>query len=122
MNVKIKGLDKETLYIYYMYMQVKGRVVEFEWDKWNLDKSYVKHGVTHKEAEEVFVDEWSFVLPDIKHSQKEERFIIVGKTLEKKDLFVVFVVRGKKIRMISARRMHRKEVLRYEKLKKDTKV
>lgn len=103
-------------------MQIKGRVIEFEWDRWNLDKSYVRHGVTPKEAEEIFVDEWSFVLPDIKHSQKEERFIIVGKTLEKKDLFVVFVVRGEKIRMISARRMHRKEVLRYEKLKENTKI
>ena len=103
-------------------MQIKGGVVEFEWDKWNLDKSYVKHGVTPKEVEEIFVDESSFVLPDIKHSQKEERFIIVGKTLEKKDLFVVFVVRGRKIRMVSARRMHRKEVLRYEKLKENTKI
>lgn len=103
-------------------MQIKSGVIEFEWDRWNLDKSYVKHGVTPKEAEEIFVDEWSFVLPDIKHSQKEERFIIVGKTLEKKDLLVVFVAKGKKIRIISARRMHRKEVLKYEKLKENTKV
>jgi uncharacterized protein len=103
-------------------MQIKGGVVEFEWDKWNLDKSYFKHGVTPKETEEVFVDEWSFVLPDIEHSQKEERFIIVGKTLESKNLFIAFAVRRKKIRVISARRMHREEVLRYEKLKENTKI
>lgn len=103
-------------------MRVKGGVVKFEWDKWNLRKSYFKHGVTPKETEEVFVDDQSLVLPDIKHSQKEERYIIIGKTLDKRSLFVVFVYRNNMIRVISARRMHKKEVLRYEKIKKDTKI
>lgn len=103
-------------------MRIKGRVVEFEWDKWNLDKSYVKHGITPKETEEVFIGEESFVLPDIKHSQKEERFIIVGRSLGGVNLFVVFAFRGKKVRVISARRMHRKEVLKYGKLKENTKI
>lgn len=103
-------------------MQVKSGVIEFEWDQWNLDKSYAKHGITPKETEEVFVDEGSFVLPDVKHSQKEERFIVVGRTLGKINLFIVFAFRGKKVRVISARRMHRKEVLRYEKLKENTKI
>ena len=103
-------------------MRVKGKIVEFEWDRWNLDKSYIKHSITPKETEEVFVDEVSFVLPDVKHSQEEERFIIVGRTLEKLNLFIVFAFRGKKVRVISARRMHRKEVLKYEKLKENTKV
>ena len=97
-------------------MQVKKTVVEFEWDKWNLDKSYFKHGDTPTETEEVFMDEGSFIVPDAKHSQNEERFIIVGKTLDKKDLFIAFVSRDKKIRVISARRMHRREVLKYEKI------
>ena len=97
-------------------------VIEFEWDKWNLSKSYFKHRVTPKETEEVFVDEQSFVLPDVKHSQEEERYIIVGKTLDKKNLFIVFVSRNNKIRVISARKMHKKEVLKYEKLKENTKI
>lgn len=103
-------------------MQVRGRVVKFEWDRWNLRKNYFEHGVTPKETEEVFVDEQSLVLPDIKHSQKEERYIIVGKTMDKRNLFVVFVYRNDMIRIISARRMHKKEVLIYEKIKKDTKI
>lgn len=110
------------MYIYHMYMIVKGNVIEFEWDQWNLDKSYFKHGITPKKTEEVFIDEWSLILQDVEHSQKEERFIIVGKTLEKKILFIVFVVRRKKIRVISARKMHTKEVLKYETLKKNTKI
>lgn len=103
-------------------MSVKGRVSGFEWDKWNLNKSYTKHGILPKEAEEVFTDDSSIVLPDIRHSQKEERFIIVGRTLDKLNLFIVFTFRGDNIRIISARKMHRKEVLEYEKIKKNTKI
>ena len=101
-------------------MQIKRGVFEFEWDKGNLDKSYLKHGITAKEAEEVFISEESYVITDIKHSQKEKRFIILGKSQSKRNLFVVFTVRGKKIRIISARRMHREEVEKYEKAKKNS--
>ena len=101
-------------------MQIKGGIVEFEWDKWNLDKSYIKHGITPKEAEEVFINDGSFVVSDIKHSQKEDRFIILGKSTDGKNLFVVFTMRGNKVRIVSARRMHKKEVEKYEKAKKNS--
>lgn len=103
-------------------MQVRGRVVKFEWDKWNIDKIYLKHRITHKEAEEIFINDDSYVFSDVKHSQKEERFIILGKTLEKKNFFVVFTMRGDKVRIVSARKMHKKEVEKYEKAKKNTKI
>ncbi len=103
-------------------MQLKTGVVVFEWDTGNLDKSYEKHGVTAKEVEEVFVAKGSYVVPDLKHSQKEARFIILGKNNDGVNLFVVFTFRGEKIRVISARRMHKKEVVSYEKTKKNTKV
>jgi hypothetical protein len=103
-------------------MKVKGKLIKFEWDSGNLDKSYLKHGVLPKETEEVFINEGSFTLPDVKHSQDEERFIILGRTLNKINLFVVFTIRGKKVRVVSARRMHKKEVLKYEKIKKNTKI
>lgn len=105
-----------------MYMKVNRNVIEFEWDEWNLDKSYFKHGVTPKETEEVFVYEWSVIVPDAKHSQNEDRFNIVGKTLDKKNLFITFVFRTKKVRVISAKRMHRKEVEKYEKIKASAKI
>jgi len=103
-------------------MQVKGKAITFEWDCGNLDKSYLKHGILPKETEEVFVDSESIVLPDVRHSQQEERFIIVGKSLNKLNLFVVFTFRGSKVRVISARKMHKEEVEGYEKIKKDTKI
>lgn len=96
--------------------------ISFEWDKGNIDKSYEKHGVSPKEAEEVFVSEELFVLPDKKHSKTEKRHIALGKTQEGKNLFVVFTLKAKKIRIISARRMHKKEVSKYEKSQKNTKI
>lgn len=103
-------------------MQVKGKVVEFAWDKGNLDKSYTKHGITPKEAEEIFISEEAFVVPDVKHSQKEDRFIILGKSTAGRSLFVIFTIRKNKVRIVSARRMHKKEVEKYEKAKKDSKI
>ena len=104
-----------------MYMmKLKSGILAFEWDKGNLDKSYQKHGISPKEAEEVFVSKNSIVLPDVKHSQKEPRYIIVGKTLGGKQLTVVFAMRKERICIISARRMHMKEVAKYEKIKEDS--
>lgn len=86
----------------------------FKWDKGNLDKSYQKHGITPNEAEEIFLDENAITVRDIRHSQKETRFIIIGKTTEAKTLFVVFTLRKDKVRIISARPANRKERDKYE--------
>ena len=81
----------------------------FEWDKWNIDKSYKKHGITPNETEEVFLDEKVKIEKDIKHQGKEERYIAIGKTTEDKVLFVVFTIRKDKIRVISGRIANKKE-------------
>jgi uncharacterized DUF497 family protein len=92
------------------------KVLSFEWDKGNVDKSYIKHGISPKEAEEIFVSEELRVLSDKEHSKtKETRHIALGKTQENKNLFVVFTIRNNKVRIISARRMHKKEVSKYRK-------
>ena len=71
-------------------MVVSKNIKSFEWDKGNIDKNYQKHGITPNESEEIFLDGNLKVIRDIKHSQKEERFIAVGKSFRKKILFVVF--------------------------------
>lgn len=105
-----------------MYMRYLPNILKFEWDKGNLDKSYQKHGITHKEAEEIFVSEEFFVVEDIAHSQSEPRYIGLGKTIARVWLFVVFTIRNESVRIISARRMHREEVEHYESTKKNTKI
>jgi len=89
--------------------------IRFEWDKGNKDKNWLKHGVTNEECEEVFFDKNKKILKDILHSNKEKRFIILGKTKKGRLLFVVFTIRKKKLRVISARDINKKEVILYEK-------
>jgi uncharacterized protein len=98
-----------------MYMIDTSGAVEFEWDNANKDKSLIKHGITPNEAEEIFLDENAFLQEDIKHSQQEKRFIIIGKTFEKKVLFCIFTVRNYKLRIISVRRADKQEKKLYEK-------
>lgn len=89
-------------------------ITGFEWDEWNVDKSYKKHSITPNEAEEAFLDKDLLVQEDIKHSEKEERFSIVGKIIKGDILFVVFSLRNNKIRVISARKASKKERRQYE--------
>ena len=96
-------------------MKSRNQEVGFEWDKGNLDKSRRKHGVTPEEAESVFSDENSLIISDVPHSKTENRFIIIGKSDKNKNLFIVFTSRWRKIRIISARRMHKEEVKKYGK-------
>lgn len=99
-----------------------GQFQGFEWDGGNLEKSQQKHGVTPAEAEEMFLDDNLQVVEDVKHSQKEERFAILGKTFLGKILFAVFTFRKSRIRIISARLANKKEQLKYEQLKKDSPI
>jgi uncharacterized protein len=89
----------------------------FQWDKGNINKSYQKHGITPNEAEEPFLDEKVLVLEDVKHSGKEKRYFLIGKTVVGKILFVAFTLRKDKVRIISARKASKKERRIYEKQK-----
>ena len=89
---------------------------EFEWDKGNIDKSFKKHKISPNEAEEIFLDKNLFLQEDFKHSQREQRFVAIGKTISKKLLLTVFTIRNYKIRIISVRIADNKERRQYEKI------
>ena len=89
-------------------------IVGFEWDSANKDKSYVKHGISPNEAEEVFLDENALLQEDIKHSQHEQRYVLMGKTLNNKLLFCIFTMRKLKVRVISVRTADNHERKQYE--------
>lgn len=98
-------------------------IQEFEWDEGNIDKSFAKHGITPKESEEIFLDEDLRIAADVKHAQKESRYIAIGKTFTGRTLFAVFTMRSHKIRIISTRAANKKERKIYEaKIKKDTPI
>lgn len=95
-------------------MRLVKNVREFQWDKGNIGKNK-KHRVEDSEAEETFWDGQKIILKDLLHSQKEKRYIILGKTKDKRLLYIAFTVRGRKIRIISARDVNKKEAHLYEK-------
>jgi len=73
-----------------------------------------KHGVTASEAEQGFFNQPLLMQEDAKHSQAEPRFHGLGITHTARKLHIAFTVRGTRIRVISARDMHRKERTIYE--------
>ncbi len=85
-------------------------VWEFEWDPGNSMKNE-KHGVSDGEAEQVFFNEPLLVLDDPAHSASERRWHALGRTNDRRLLHVSFTLRanGTRVRVISARPMHRKE-------------
>ncbi len=96
-------------------MDILRGVRGFEWDAGNRDKNEEKHGVSYVECEEIFFNKPLIVVPDGLHSRDEERYFALGRTHEKRLLSVVFMIRDRKIRVISARPMSRKERIIYEK-------
>ena len=58
------------------------------------------------------------ILPDAKHSDEEVRLIATGVAADGRHVFVVFTLRAKAgltlLRPVSARYMHKREILRYE--------
>jgi len=91
--------------------------IDFEWDEGNILKSYSKHDITIKEAESIFIDTYLSVAEDTKHSINEKRYAAVGTSINARILFVVYTIRKRRIRIISARPANRKERRHYEEIK-----
>lgn len=86
------------------------KITGFDWNDGNARKND-KHGVSTAEAEQVFFNDPLLLMADAKHSHGEARVHALGKTGEGRALHLTFTLRnaGEKIRVISARDMHRKE-------------
>ncbi len=89
----------------------------FAWDNANYSKCQ-KHGVSIAEVEHVLAHAATLIVPDLKNSRAESRFLAIGRTQEGRYAFVVFTPRqtrgGILLPPISARYMHRKEIRKYE--------
>ena len=90
----------------------------FDWDEGNIDKNWQRHEVTSKECEGIFFSEPLITFEDIKHSKSEKRFGVIGQTEKGRILQVIYIVRGGKIRIISARDANRRERKYYESIEK----
>lgn len=86
----------------------------FEWDDVKNAANLRKHGIGFAEARTVFDDPFVAVIPDPDHSGEEDRFIALGQSSRRLLLVVIHVERGRKIRIVSARRATRRERKDYE--------
>ena len=89
-------------------------MLQFEWDPKKAKKNRAKHGVSFSEGATVFGDPLSMTYPDPDHSSDEERFITIGHTDKGKVLIVSHTEHGKRIRIISVRKLTRRERKSYE--------
>ena len=98
-----------------------GEPVDFDWDSNNQAKIRLKHGIIYLEAEQVLFNS-PIVREDIKHSNDEQRFQVIGQSQIGKILYVIFTVRDKKIRIISARTADKQERQTYEETQKNSEI
>ena len=87
----------------------------FEWDEEKAVSNLKKHGIGFDEASTVFDDIYAKMFSDFKHSIEEDRFILIGYSLNNRLLFISYTEKKDKIRIISARKSTKQERLIYEK-------
>ncbi len=89
-------------------------MLKFEWDTTKAIANLAKHGVSFEEAASIFGDSLAITFPDPDHSEEEYRMLTFGVSQEGRLLAVVHAVRGRAIRIISARKTTRRERGIYE--------
>jgi len=88
--------------------------LNFEWDPDKDEANAHKHGVTFEEASTAFGDPLSVTIPNPEHSEREVRFLLLGRSSTGRLLVVAHTERGERIRIISARPATRRERRDYE--------
>jgi uncharacterized protein len=75
----------------------------YHWTDWKAGINLKAHGVSFDEASTVFEDPLAICFPDPKHSESEDRLILVGYSAQERLLFVSHQELDDHIRIISAR-------------------
>jgi len=91
--------------------------LRFEWDEAKNRENQRKHGVSFMEAQTVFFDENAVEFYDDEHSEREDRFLLLGISTKMRVLLVCHCLRenGSIIRIISARKATKNENKLYPK-------
>lgn len=87
----------------------------FEWDENKNVINQKKHHISFEEAKTVFYDDDALIIDDTEHSEKEDRFLILGFSNKSNLLIVCHCYRQSDtvIRLISARKATRNEQDQY---------
>ena len=94
--------------------------MKFEWDENKNIENIKKHKVSFEEASTVFDDVNAILFDDPDHSEEEDRFILLGMSIEANMLIVCLCVRENDsvIRIISARKATKSESEQYTEIHK----
>jgi len=87
----------------------------FEWNDRKASENQRKHGVSFDEAKSAFLDENARLIRDPEHSDDEDRFVLLGLSIQLRLLLVCHCYReeGNVIRITSARKADRSERKQY---------
>jgi len=91
----------------------------FDWDDDKANINLVKHKVSFDEGKTIFKDPFLITFPDELHSDKEERLISIGASINERLLLVVHLEKMETlndlvIRIISCRKATSSERRKYE--------
>lgn len=87
---------------------------KYEWDEIKDAKNLRKHGVSFQDATEVFDDPYADEVLDKENSTiYEYRYRITGRIHNQMVVVTAFTPRGKRVRIISARKAEKREVEAY---------
>ena len=88
--------------------------LRFEWDPQKAAINRAKHKISFEEAATVFGDSLGRITDDPRHSETEERYVLLGQSARRRLLAVMFTERGQAIRLVNARKATRRERREYE--------
>ena len=86
----------------------------FEWHPVKAASNLKKHKVSFEEASTAFKDARRIEASDQWHSDDEQRYLGIGRSIQGRILSIYYTFRAKKIRIISARLAERWERIEYE--------
>ena len=91
-------------------------MITFDWDENKNQANIKKHNVSFEEAATVFYDDNALLISDPDHSDKEDRFILLGISQKTRMLVVCHCYRENDqiIRIFSARKATKQEEQEYE--------
>ncbi len=94
--------------------------MRFKWDDAKAASNKKKHGVSFEEAVTVFCDEFARIIYDHKHSDDEDRFILLGVSTTPHLIVVCHCYRenDEVIRIVSARKATKPEAVQYREFRK----
>jgi uncharacterized DUF497 family protein len=89
--------------------------ITFEWNSRKASENKRKHGVSFDEAKSAFLDENARLIPDTENSEDENRFVLLGLSIQLRLLLVCHCYRAgdNVIRIISVRKADKSERRQY---------